>query len=251
MEDHNPKRESVKQSWLITYGSGCKSIDHEMLSTFGLYANECYTATWRESKYTLFHLPRQHAVRHTGVARAMVRMKDVHGILGTEIFGFEVLACNSKSKNESIEQHPGFKIMVEMLNKEPGKLEVWMTADRDIRNNRKGLLWKYIEDTDAGSMTRAQLVHRVSEWSPMVKEYEATKQQNALLIRRLENLEGHVSQLKTQNQALTSKLHEADKALREERKGHDTTANRWMAQIDECNKLRSRLRQNTHGQPAV
>ncbi len=42
----------------------------------------------------------------------------------------------------------------------------------DITSNRKGLLWNSLEHADPEKMSKAQLIKRVSEWGPIVKEHE-------------------------------------------------------------------------------
>jgi hypothetical protein len=141
-----------------------------MLATCGIIVEECYTAEWRESKYTLIRLNREHRIRRNAFMNKMLELKDVHGIIGTEIFGFESVACNSVSQNESLFAHPGFKTIVDTVNKDISKLESWL-KEGTITDNRKGLLWKFINDNPM-LMTRAQLIQRVCEWGPIVMEHK-------------------------------------------------------------------------------
>ena len=92
----------------------------------------------------------------------MTKMRDEHGIIGNEIFGFESMACNSRQDHQSLDMHPGFKLMVKVLNTNVDDVEAWI-REGNIQTCRKGLLWKYIESTDPSRMTRAQLVSRVRE----------------------------------------------------------------------------------------
>jgi hypothetical protein len=170
-----------------------------MLRDCGLEVDECYTATWRESKYTLFHLQRKDRLRRSGMDKIMQQIHYSFNIVTTEIFGFDSVSSNSKSDGELVD-HPGFRIMIEKVNKEPLDLEWWMGCGAtDLCENRKGLLWKHIESTDAKKMTNAQLVDRVQKWAPVVKESEELKkvngmlgEQNAALIDRVRELEEEV-----------------------------------------------------------
>ncbi len=111
----------------------------------------------------------------------MEELNTTHGIKGTEIFGFDTMSCNSQEHEESIFDHPGFKYMIQIMNTDISRLESW-TQDGDIFSNRKGVLWKYFENTDPEKMTRAQLITRVKEWGPAAKEYEGLKQTHSILL---------------------------------------------------------------------
>jgi hypothetical protein len=174
-------RGAEKQIWFLTYGSSFQSITHEVLLDCGLEVDECYTATWRESKYTLFHLQRKHRLRRSAMDKILQQIHYRFNIVPTEIFGFDSVSSNSRSNGELMD-HPGFRIMVEQVNREPLGLEWWISCGAaELSANRKGLLWKYIESTDARSMTHAQLVTRVQKWAPMVSELERLKNMNAML----------------------------------------------------------------------
>lgn len=178
------KMGSGKQIWLITYGSSCQSITHEMLLDCGLQVDECYTAVWRESKYTLVHIEKAGRLRKTAMDKIMSLMHATFQIVETEIFGFDSVSCNSKSDQTAfaLEEHPGFRILVDKVNKDPIELDWWMRCGvEDLYANRKGLLWKHIERTDASSMTRMQLIERVKKWAPLVQEVADLRQMNSIL----------------------------------------------------------------------
>ena len=120
---------------------------------------------------------------HKCIINAMVSMKDGFGIIGAEIFGFDIISCNSQTNDETLFAHPGFKLMVDIMNKDISKLEWWM-RDGDITSNRKGLLWKHIQSTDPAQMTRAQLIQQVREWGPAMKDYAELKQTHTILLAK-------------------------------------------------------------------
>jgi len=193
-----PKSVGVdKQIWLLTYGSSCPSITHEMLLTCGLEVDQCYTATWRESKYTLLHTERRHRLRKTGMEKVMQRLLEEFKIVGTELFGFDSLSCNSRADG-GLEDHPGFRILVEQVNQDPVEIEWWL-RDGALHTNRKGLLWKHLEVTDPSLMTRAQLVHRVRTWAPLADKVEDRQAVNTFL-------NDHIATLTAQNNALAETL---------------------------------------------
>ena len=201
-----------------------------MLHEANMEVDECYTVTWRESKYTLLHVPRDHRLRRRTMKKVMRKLLEKYQILETEIFGFDSVSCNSRVKEaiSSLEDHPGFQLMVEKVNKDPENLEWWMRCETEnLNTNRKGLLWKHIESTDAGSMTRAQLVQRVRKWAPMVAECALLKETNVMLGES--------------NQALIQHIHELEQTLRNERAFNDKTTMQLVAKIQDCGALEREL----------
>jgi hypothetical protein len=168
------KQGNGKQLWLITYGSSSESITHDMFKQCGLEVEECYTATWRESKYTLIKVHKANRPRKTGMQKIMCRMIQKFRVIETEIFGFDSVSYNSKAEQTSLEDHPGFKLIVQNANKTPvTDLERWIHKGvQDLAANRKGLLWRHIEITDAKSMTRSRLIQRVEMLTARVRELE-------------------------------------------------------------------------------
>ena len=189
------KREPTKQIWLLTYGSACKSVDNAMLAHCGLTIDECYTATWRESKYTLIRLRKEHRIRQSGFAKIMKQLQIEFEILGTGIFGFDTISYNSEARDESLRFHPGFKLIVDTLNRDPDNLEWWM-LNGDIQSNRKGLLWKHMHAINPAEMTKAQLIMRLQNQDKLLDEIKSLKQENATL------LEINASETRSANQML-------------------------------------------------
>ena len=133
--------------------------------------------------------------------KIMQKMQDRFQIMKSEIFGFDSVSSNSKT-GELLEDHPGFRIMVQKVNKEPVELEWWLGCEpADLFVNRKGLLWKHIESTDVSGMTNAQLMDRVRKWAPVVKESEELKQMNAMLSEHNAALIDRVRKLEEEVQA--------------------------------------------------
>lgn len=219
------KRESDRRIWLITYGSGCQSVTHAMMRENGLCVDECYTVTWRESKYTLFRLSKENRFRASSIAKVMQRLRESYDIVGSGLFGFSSVSFNDGNKDELLVDHPGFKRIVEVLNKAPESIEWWMESG-DLFSNRKGLLWKHFENTDPLSMTKAQLVQCVTKWSPIVKEAETLKESNSLLGRRLQETEHELEEVRT--------------AFNKERKCSDDFFHQLRAKIRECHELREK-----------
>ena len=138
MTDHG------KCIWLITYSACSSNIEFQMLHTTGIECDECYTISWRESKYTLIHLNRLKRARLSKMKKAMAHLENTFGVKGSCIMGYETLSSNEKELN--VTEHPGFKRMVELMNAKSEELKSWL-KEGNIFTNRKGLLWKYIEGT--------------------------------------------------------------------------------------------------------
>ena len=216
-------QEPDKQVWLITYGSGCQSLNHEMLSSNGLVIDQCYTVTWRESKYTLIHLPKQNRTRSTAIIKIMHKLNVAYGIITVSILGFDCIASNTKeNKDDSLENHPGFKRIIEVLNTDIEMLDWWMEVG-DISSNRKGLLWKFIESTEVSLMTKAQLQRKVKEWSPLIKEYKDLKDANTILTTELRSME--------------EKLTTTERMLCDERNAADDLLKKLLSKIKKCDEL--------------
>lgn len=166
--------ETRKQIWLITYGAACETITHEMLKEFGVKLDECYTAVWRESKYTLFHCAKCNRISMEALKLATTAMEQRYRIVfNASVLGYDALSSNDLSNGESLENHPGFRKMVELLNTGSEDLSWWIDGDETcIREYRKGLLWKHIESTNPEEMTLKQLKSRVKEWAPIVRSHE-------------------------------------------------------------------------------
>ena len=123
-------------------------------------------------------------------------MDENHGIIQGTIFGFEPITSNAKSNEDSLEEHPGFKYMVEILNTKLEALEWWMQSG-DITSNSRGLLWKHIEATDPALLTRAQLLKRACKWTQLIKDNKQLKESNSFLTERLSATEKESEQFAT------------------------------------------------------
>ena len=75
-------------------------------------------------------------------------------------------------------------MLVEVLNTRQADLEWWMKSG-ELTSNKNGLLWKHIEAVPAEKMTKAQLIKRINDWTPIVQGYKNLKQENASLQQAL------------------------------------------------------------------
>ena len=140
------KQDSKRRIWLLTYAAGCPDITAELLHGYGIMCDETYSATWRESKYILFHLDSDHRIRISALNKVIKKMETRDGIKCSSITGYETVTCNTRAEAASIRMHPGFRRMVQLLN--AGELVVWM-AKGELATNKKGLLWRFIGRSEA------------------------------------------------------------------------------------------------------
>jgi hypothetical protein len=205
-------REYEKQIWFITYASGSSDLTPELLHEANIQCDECYTITWRESKYTLIHLDSANRMRLPALKTALQKLHTDHGIITSFISGYDTLSCNTLNEDQKVFNHPGFQKMVELLNKKRDEVRIWL-KNGEISTYRKGLLWKYIESTDHKKKTHGQLVEQVLKMTSKMQEYE---------------------ELKSANQALQA-------ALSAECSRSETFYNELLERNQECHALRMRL----------
>ena len=204
------KQEIQKRVWMITYASGCSDISAEILHAHGIMCDECYTITWRESKYTLIHLKTQDKMRLGAMTKAISKMEASVGLKLSSIVGYEGLTSNQRDES-SVCEHPGFRRMIQLLNQNPDDLAAWSAAG-DWKTNRKGLLWKFMEETDLRQRTRAQLISQILEWAPTIQEAVSLRAENETLRITLDVREKEIRELEASNtrmcQQLVSKIEE-------------------------------------------
>lgn len=184
MENERPppkkrKEECRKHLWLVTYTASSADLTAEMLHAKGVMCDECHTIAWRESKYTLVHLGTANKLRASKLRNALVLIERDSGIMQSHIVGYDALCSNDKV-DSCVEEHPGFRRIVQLLNEAPSELRSWM-AHGCVRTNRRGVLWKFIHSTDPTEKSRAQLLAQVLEWAPVVERCAAQQTEIELL----------------------------------------------------------------------
>ena len=178
-----PRMDTRKRLWLITYGSASNDITHEMLEQHGIHVDECYTAQWRESKFSLIRCSKKKRIRPETLKTAMDALEKSDGImLRATLTGYDSLSSVNKQKIDSLEDHPGFKKIIELLNMHSDDVKCWINGDENVYEYRSGALWRYINTTDPKKMTQTQLANIVTTWAPMIKEYEEMKNADALVM---------------------------------------------------------------------
>ena len=219
------KQEAARGIWLITYTASSDDITPEMLHRYLVMCSECYTISWRESKYTLIRIIHSKRLRQSAMEKVMFNLLDRYKIQGTSIIGYETLSSNTKAES-SVEDHPGFKRIIELLNTNREELKIWMN-EGDILTNKKGMLWKYIKGKDPKSRTQKELLQQIEEWEPVVQESKNLKTENEVLRSTLDLRE--------------KELIEANKVIVLLRGRNEKLFKDLMDKMGECTELKQRL----------
>ena len=198
-----------------------------MLHGQAIKCDQLYNIAWRESKYTLIHLKQSRRVRISAMNKAMTQLQEQYKIQGSCIVGYETLACNEQGES-SVTEHPAFKRMVHLLNSN-GDITIWM-EEGDVRSNKKGLLWKEIDNVDLKLKTHAQLIQQIKKWEPIVKESNNIKTENELLKSTL---------LMREKELIT-----AQRTIRSQDEKNEKMFQEVMLKIQECTALKRRLIQH-------
>ena len=180
------------RTFLLTYGSSCVSISHEMFSSYDkLEVDECYTLTQRDLKYTLIH-SRKRATR-IFMTNVMIDLDESHGIKRCPLFGYETVSMGNE-----VEKHPGHRLIVEHMNSKSDLLECWM-LNGSLQTNTRGILHSFVLTIGENQMTRAQLLNHVDSLKRKLEEQQGR-------ISELESYESEIFSLRKENRRLKHRL---------------------------------------------
>ena len=142
-------RPSPKLAWMLTYGASGPYITAQMLLELGkIKADECHSTNDRATSFTYMHLT--HRVRQSAIEKFMARAKTVHGIVQTEIFGYDSITSSSWQKHISpIEEHPGFQILMEHMRDGNPSFSFWFKHP-DLQRGRTISFWFKHPDLQRG-----------------------------------------------------------------------------------------------------
>jgi hypothetical protein len=127
----------------------------------------------------------------SGLRSILTKTRIDHKIIPSAIDGYDTLASTVKEDSSaSMEEHPGFKRMIQLLNEEIHEIRSWMQSGT-ITTNISGVLWVHISSIDLNSLSKGQLVKRVQKWESIGSELERLKNMNAMLGEH--NAEGDTS----------------------------------------------------------
>lgn len=197
-----------------------------MLEDYKIECTECYSVTWRESKYTLIRFNRSNRIRSSALKQIMTRMHEDHGIKGSVIHGYETLSSNTKVES-MINDHPGFKRMVQLLNEKSDEVRVWFKSGEDVFENKKGVFWNHIESKKPDTMSRQQLIAKVLELSKLTQQQSEIQSAHEALLAAFANQESEINRLRRQ--------------LSKEKEHSENYFNQLCSKIEECGNLKKRL----------
>jgi hypothetical protein len=120
-------------------------------------------------------------MRGSALQKILIKMQIDHNIIPSAIDGYDTLASTVKEDSSaSMEEHPGFKRMIQLLNEDIHEIRSWMQSGT-ITTNKSGVLWVHISSIDLNSLSKGQLVKRVQKWESIGSELERLKNMNAML----------------------------------------------------------------------
>ena len=213
-------QESAKTTWLITYTAASPDITPHMLNEVKIKCVECYTTTWRESKYALIHMHYLNKIRSSVLKNAMQQLNEQYGVRSSTITGYDSIAGSNAAP---VEEHPGFMRIVSLLNERSDELKSWLQKG-DVFSTPTGILWNHIEQRDPTAMSRKQLIERVRQLAPLAKQCA--------------NLKAAKEALETAHEVMEAELNARLIALVEENKR--LFANLYEM-VEECRDLKARL----------
>ena len=181
---------------LVSYGSSGESITHTMLSSYSaIIVDECYTLSQREFKYTLIHS--QVRVSRWTICNILKDLDKKYGIKSVAVFGYDEISIG-----DSIESHPGLRLMIDHIASKSPLFEYWM-QNGSLGTNTRGILYKYLPQSLVEKVTRSQIVN---EKETLKKENEILKKSLRARIEELEAAELQMNELQSENKRLRSRV---------------------------------------------
>jgi hypothetical protein len=154
------KRGSLKVNWVVTYGSAKGYITFEMFQIEGrLDVDEVHSTSDGCMIYTYFHLKTR--MRECHIMKCMENMKKSHGIILSEVFGYD--AVDSHSRNKSLMEHIAMRMLLgHMQSGNPS----FISCTDGLPGVKRGLLMHY----DGISKIRIVLTKRARTLVPALDE---------------------------------------------------------------------------------
>ena len=99
-----------KRNWVVTYGSSKGYITFQMFRDEGsLDVDEVHSTSDGSMVFTYFHLKKRS--RENGITKFMDKINQLHGIVQTEVFGYD--SIGSQSQDGSLMGHIAFRMIFE------------------------------------------------------------------------------------------------------------------------------------------
>jgi hypothetical protein len=115
-----------KVSFFLTFQLSSPRLTSEMMISIGFNVNEIVSTCDNALTFTYIHLQRK--ARKDELHRAMRKLTSTHGVSGSNIFGYDSIDSNSLGSSELIDDHPGFKTLVQHQAQGNSNFHRW-TAD--------------------------------------------------------------------------------------------------------------------------
>ncbi len=147
-------------NWVVTYGSAKGYITFKMFQTEGtLDVDEVHSTSDGCMIYTYFHLKRR--MRENLIMECMDNMKKKHGIILSEVFGYDAL--DSQGQDRSLMEHIAMRMLLEhMQSGNPS----FLSCTDGLPGVKRGLLMHY----DGVSRIRHILSKRAKVLVPVLDE---------------------------------------------------------------------------------
>ena len=100
--------------------------------------DECHSTSDGPIMYTYIHL--QSRCSRFKVMKCMARMKELHGIILSEIFGYDSVGCNSQTGEVPVTEHIAFRMIYEHMK---ANNAAFISCTNGTPGVSKGLLMQY------------------------------------------------------------------------------------------------------------
>lgn len=112
-----------KVSFFLTFQRTSPKLTYQMMDSINFRVNEIVLTCDSALTYTYIHLVRK--ARDEELGAAIDKLSTTHGVLGSNIFGYDTINSNSVETCELIEDHPGFKMLVQHEATSNGNFHRW------------------------------------------------------------------------------------------------------------------------------
>ena len=156
----------------------------------------------------------------------MEELKKHDGVKGSNIEGYDMLSSNGEKCNTSIQEHPGFMRIVQLLNERPHEIRTWMRTG-DVQISGHSLLWNHMETKDPCSLSRSRLLQRLENLTRVAAEHRELKSAHEALQAACAAQDRELLQMRV--------MRDEDRAQAED------FFQRLMSKIAECGTLRRQI----------
>ena len=201
------KRQSLKTVWMLTYCPPGKYITVDMLQTHGIMADECHSTADRVMNYTYIHLIKK--VRQTGIEAFLKKIKDLHGIIQSEIFGYDSVSSDSCDSDKiTIHDHIVFKMLYNHCKERNPLFQACTDGEPVLKRGNLFAALDSVTGTTLShhSMNRKQLLAHVASMEKMLQEAKAEAAENQTLVAVYLEVSQDRSRLRVENELLKRKL---------------------------------------------